>query len=74
MEPIPEKNRKEWQMLLNGELDVKLENYVLQMKVEQMKRMIKAGKTSIEDAVDAIHSLCEKYAIAVRKDMEKIFN
>lgn len=70
---IPSKEKEEWRQLLLGELDVDLSNFVLQMKVTQANKDIKSGKIELEDAIESIHALCEKYAKAVRIDMEKIF-
>ena len=74
METIPGKERKEWRNLLTDQLDVKLENYVLQMQVNQAKRAIKNSEMSLEEGINKIHDLCEKYALAVKSDMETLFN
>jgi len=74
MDTIPEKTRKEWQDLLTGKINVKLENFVLQMKVDQTKRAIKNSKITMDEGVDSIYDICVKYALAVRKDMDTIFN
>lgn len=73
MERIPSKDRKEWQELLTGQLDVEFTNYILQMKVTQAKKDITNEVITIEKAVDEIHALCGKYVLAVKLDMEIIF-
>jgi len=74
MDNIPGKSRKEWQELLTGEINVKLENFVLQMKVDQTKRAIQSSNITIDQGVAKIYDLCVKYSLAVKKDMETIFN
>jgi len=74
MDKIPEKERKEWQDLLTGQINVELENFVLQMQIDQTKRAIKNAKITLEDGITKIHSLCEKYSLAVKADIKKIFN
>ena len=74
MENIPPKDRPEWKNILNPESNIELNNFVLQMKITQAKKDIKKGKKTIDNAVDEIYSLCQKYALAVKQDMEMIFN
>ncbi len=74
MNNIPEKTRTEWQSLLLDKIDVKLENFVLQMQVDQTKRAIQNSKISLDEGVSKIHALCVKYSLAVKSDMNKIFN
>ncbi len=71
---LPEKNRPEWKLLVKGDKDYPLRNFVLQMKVAQTAKDIKTGKVTIDKAVDEIYSLCKKYEKAVHKDVETIFN
>jgi hypothetical protein len=71
--PIPSKEKKEWRQLIRGELDVQLSNFVLQMNVTQARKDVKANLLDLEEAIDDIHSLCEKYSLAVQQDMRKIF-
>ena len=71
---IPDKTRPEWRKLLMGEIEVKLDNFVLQMQVDQTKRAILGSKITLEEGVDKIYSLCVKYSLAVKNDMNKIFN
>ncbi len=74
MEKIPSKDRPEWKELLNPNSNVSVNNFVLQMKITQAKKDIKKGKKTIDSAIDEIHSLCQKYALAVKQDMEIVFN
>ena len=71
---IPSKDRPEWKELLNIEREFDLKNFVLQMKVTQARKDIKKGKKTLTNAIDEIHALCEKYALAVKQDMETVFN
>jgi len=74
MESIPKKDRPEWKIILNSESKIVFNNFVLQMKITQAKKDIVKGKKTMEKAVDEIHALCQKYALAVKQDMEMIFN
>jgi hypothetical protein len=74
MENIPSKDRPEWKNLLNPNSNIELNNFVLQMKITQAKKDIKKGKKTIDSAIDEIYNLCQKYALAVKQDMETIFN
>ncbi len=71
---LPDKKRPEWKELVTGQKTVTLKNFVLQMKVTQAIKDIKAGKTTPEKAVDEIYELCSKYEKAVMPDMDAIFN
>ncbi len=71
---IPDKTRPEWRFLVTGYKQYKLTNYVLQMKVYQAIKNIKNNKKTVQTAIDEIHSLCEKYELAVKNDMKTIFN
>ena len=74
METIPDKNKPEWRYLLTDKINVKIENFVLQMQIDQTKRAIKSSKISLEEGVDKIYNLCCKYSLAVKNDMKSIFN
>ncbi|PLX25000.1 MAG: hypothetical protein C0599_01370 [Salinivirgaceae bacterium] len=71
---LPDKQRPEWRLLVKGEKEYELSNFVLQLKVSQTATDIKKGKLSVEKAVDEIYELCEKYKHAVVKDMKVIFS
>jgi hypothetical protein len=72
---IPKKNRKEWRLLLTGDLNVSLKNFFFQMKVTQAKNQINNGKVSIENAIDEIYDLVIKFQKAkhMPEDIEQIF-
>lgn len=70
---IPSKNRPEWKQMIVGELNHQYRNYVLQTKIHQMRKDMKAGTLTIEQAVDDLYSLCSKYALAVQTDFKVIF-
>ena len=71
---IPDKERQEWRDLLTGQINVKLQNFVLQMQVDQTKRAIQNSKMTIEEGIDKTHALCKKYAMAVKSDIKTLFN
>lgn len=70
---IPPKSRPEWAKVITGELNHEFKNYVLQMKIYQMRKDIAAGKIQTETAVDTLYNLCTKYALAVQPDCKTIF-
>jgi len=70
---IPEKNRSEWKKMITGEIEHKYKNYVLQIKIHQIRKDINRGKKTIEDAIDELYELCSKYALAVQSDFRQIF-
>ncbi len=70
---IPPKYRKEWMELVTTQIDHKFKNFVLQMKSEQYRKSIAAGKMTHRQAIDELYDLCEKYAVAVQNDFRIIF-
>lgn len=70
---IPSKDKIEWRQLIRGELEIQLTNFVLQMNVTQAIKDVKSNLVDLEEAIENIHSLCEKYSLAVQPDMRKIF-
>ncbi len=75
MKTIPSKDRKEWRLLLTGDLNVSLKNFFFQMKVTQAKNQVMSGKIDIDEAVDEIYQLCHKFRKAkfMDEDLNKIF-
>jgi hypothetical protein len=43
------------------------------MKVHQMAKAVKSGSKTVEEAVEEVHALCEKYVLACYYDFEAIF-
>ncbi len=76
METIPSKHRHEWADLFVGPKELKLSNFILQMKVTNARKKIKEGSLSLNQAIDEIYDLCKKYqkAIGMEDDIRKIFN
>jgi len=74
MDTIPSKDRQEWRNLLEEGIEIKLTNFVLQMQVNQTKKAIKSASISMDEGVERIHDLCIKYALAVKNDIDTIFN
>ncbi len=72
---VLDKTRKEWRLLLTGDLNVPLKNFFFQMKVTQAKNQIKSGKIDIETAVDEIFDLVTKFQKAkyMSDDLNSIF-
>ncbi len=75
MKTIPSKDRKEWRLLLTGDLNVPLKNFFFQMKVTQAKNQILSGKVELEEAVEEIYELCQKFRQAkyMEEDLDRIF-
>ena len=70
---IPPKEREEWEQIVTAKVEHRFQNFVLQMKSADYKRQIEENTMSIEEAIDDLYKLCEKYAIAVQKDFKVIF-
>jgi len=70
---LPPKNRVEWSKLISGEIDHKFKNYVLQIKIYQMRKDIQMGRLTLSVAVDQLYELCTKYSLAVQADCKEIF-
>ncbi|MFW5760993.1 MAG: hypothetical protein ACOCXH_08455 [Cyclobacteriaceae bacterium] len=71
---IPPKDRQEWKMLVTSKIEHRFQNFVLQMKSAEYSSKIAQGNMSVDQAIDEIYSLCEKYNKAVQLDFKKIFN
>lgn len=70
---IPPKSRIEWTKLITGEIEHEFKNYVLQLRIYQMRKDIGRGKTTVERAVDDLYELSAKYSLAVQTDLKAIF-
>jgi len=71
---IPDKNQPEWRDLLTGKKNYKFRNFVLQMKVNQLTKDVEEQKYSTQEAIDQLYELCCKYQLAVKNDIEMVFN
>lgn len=71
---LPNKELPGWEMLVTGKKIYNLRNFVLQMKVTQTAKDIKADKITVQKAIDDIYALCAKYEKAVKMDMQTIFS
>ncbi len=70
---LPPKSRIEWTQLINGEIDHKFKNYVLQIRIYQMRKDIAMGRLTLQTAVDQLYEICCKYSLAVQTDCKEIF-
>ncbi len=70
---IPPKSRMEWAKLITGEIEHEFKNYVLQLRIYQMRKDIARGKITVERAVDDLYELSAKYSLAVQADFKAIF-
>ncbi|MCQ2251814.1 MAG: hypothetical protein MJZ61_00035 [Bacteroidales bacterium] len=59
--------------MISGEIDHKFKNYVLQIRIYQMRKDITMGKLTLSAAVDQLYELCAKYSLAVQADCKEIF-
>lgn len=71
--PIPPRSRAEWSKLITGEIQHEFKNYVLQLRIYQIRKDIEHGRTTIERSVDSLYELCMKYQLAVAEDCKEIF-
>ncbi|MBO7141696.1 MAG: hypothetical protein J6V76_01100 [Bacteroidales bacterium] len=70
---IPSKSRPEWAKLITGEIQHEFKNYVLQLRIYQIRKDIEHGRTTVEKSLDSLYELCMKYSLAVRADFKEIF-
>jgi len=70
---IPPKTRNEWRLMVTGEIEHTYKNYVLQMKIANARKNVMENTESIENAIDSIFVLCQKYSYAVYSDFVEIF-
>ncbi len=70
---IPPIDRIEWKQLITGELVHPFSNFVLQIQIDQAKRELFWNTRSETESVKLLHALCDKYTLAVKKDMLAIF-
>lgn len=71
--PIPPRSRVEWSKLITGEIQHEFKNYVLQLRIYQIRKDIESGRTTIEQSVDSLYDLCMKYQLAVAQDCKEVF-
>lgn len=70
---IPPRYRDEWKKMITGDINHKYSNFALQMALSQIKKEVTAGKIEMEEAVNKLHDLCTKYALACQRDFTLIF-
>ena len=70
---LPPKTRPEWKELLRPDDTTQFSCFPLQMKATRLKRELGEDKLTMDEAVNQLHELCEKYSRAVKEDMTKIF-
>lgn len=70
---IPPKEREEWKLIILGQLSHSFQNFVLQLKGNELNKKIIQGTLSLEQAIDDLYTLCEKYTLAVQRDFKQIF-
>ena len=71
--PIPPRSLAEWSKLITGEIQHEFKNYVLQLRIYQIRKDIEHGRTTVERSVDSLYELCMKYQLAVAQDCKEIF-
>lgn len=72
-QPIPPKSRPEWRKLITGEIQYEFKNYVLQLRIYQIRKDIEHGRTTLDKSIDQLYDLCRKYSLAVQADFKEIF-
>jgi hypothetical protein len=65
--------RTEWRTMLEHSGSYKFQCYPLQMKITKLKKDLKKELITKDEAVIELHKLCEKYARAVKNDVEHFF-
>jgi hypothetical protein len=56
---VPPISRKEWLLMINGQIQHNFANYVLQIQIHQLRKEIRKGLLTEEKAVEKLHKLCE---------------
>jgi tRNA nucleotidyltransferase/poly(A) polymerase len=72
---IPSKKNPKWKELLNGKLDITLNNFFLQKKVNQLIDLSSREIITINNAIDELYTLCGKFCNAqgMYEDLIQIF-
>ena len=73
MYQVPPKNDPQWRALIKGELNIEFKNFILQLRVTQAQKDVQKDNMEIDQAIEEIHELCEKYLIVVQDDLKSIF-
>ncbi len=56
---LPSRNHPNWKALINNELDVKLNNFFLQMKVKQLQQLVKMEELNEDEAIEQLVCIFE---------------
>jgi hypothetical protein len=72
---IPNKENKKWEELVTGKLDVKITNFFLRTKVDQIIEDTKRFILTTEQAIEDIYNLCIELSETrdITADLESIF-
>jgi hypothetical protein len=70
---IPDKNQKEWAMLIEGSLNPKLSSFSFQMTVNSLRSGYRIHAVTMEAAVEELVSTIKKYEKQYQKDLKAIF-
>lgn len=70
---VPPKDRSEWRDIVQGKIDFKFKNLLLQVKMFHFSVDIQYQTITVEEAVDEFHKLCEKYHVSAHNDLKTIF-
>lgn len=68
------KERKEWRVLFEEGEKIKLSCYPLQMLLTKLKRALSRDEITMDQALDDVIALCNKYQRAVKNDLALIFD
>lgn len=70
---IPSVKRKEWHDLVVGSIKPKILSHSLRLKIYKYQKEIKAGRITIEQAVDRLHKECRDHYKLYKNDLYQIF-
>jgi hypothetical protein len=71
---IPNKSSPEWKMLITGAITHNFSSFSLQMTVSRLRISCEMNRLTMDEAVDELYIMCNKYKLAVQKDIDIIFN
>ena len=75
MSHIPDKSRKEWQLLLQNKVDVMITSLMFQMRINRVKEALEIGTISKEEAIENLYNFSEanKDEDNLKRDIKAIF-
>jgi hypothetical protein len=71
---IPSIQRKEWHDLVVGSIKPKIISHSLRLKINKYQKEIKAGKITVEEAINQLYQECKDHYKLYKNDLYQIFH